>query len=236
MARAVSLLRESHHAAITLSLSSIRPVKTFQKKNDPKDEALAKLGINGAHSPPSVRLPCHSLQGVGCDLTWGSQGNLALTIALCLLLQAVSPNLEKSSPPDVAPKPKARPRLEPSLSIQEKQGPLRDLFGPCSPSPPTTPAPPPPPPPALPLPLPEEPKTLPVESRGEESMFPVLSLFRLVAGLMTASLLGSIAKVIPVWLRPAVWASGLWSSGALDSSFLSRAGLRHLEACLALRD
>nr|XP_042139057.1 LOW QUALITY PROTEIN: myosin XVB [Peromyscus maniculatus bairdii] len=130
--RNIIRMYQSRPGPVPVPVQPTRPVKTFQKKNDPKDEALAKLGINGAHSPPST----------------------------------VSPNLEKSSPPEVAPKPKARPRLEPSLSIQEKQGPLRDLFGPCSPSPPTTPAPPPPPPPALPLPLPEEPKTLPVESRA----------------------------------------------------------------------
>uniref|UniRef100_H0WIM4 SH3 domain-containing protein n=1 Tax=Otolemur garnettii TaxID=30611 RepID=H0WIM4_OTOGA len=36
---------------------SRRPLKTFPKKNDPKDEALAKLGIHGAHSSPSTMSP-----------------------------------------------------------------------------------------------------------------------------------------------------------------------------------
>lgn len=34
---------------------SRKPPKNFLKKSNPKDEALAKLGINGACSPPSVR-------------------------------------------------------------------------------------------------------------------------------------------------------------------------------------
>ncbi|KAM8784457.1 myosin XVB [Rhynchonycteris naso] len=36
---------------------SRKPPKTFLKKNNPKDEALAKLGISGAHSPPSMLSP-----------------------------------------------------------------------------------------------------------------------------------------------------------------------------------
>lgn len=39
-------------------LPSLRkPPKSFMKKNNPKDEALAKLGISGAHVPMSVRPP-----------------------------------------------------------------------------------------------------------------------------------------------------------------------------------
>ncbi|XP_066239718.1 myosin XVB [Saccopteryx leptura] len=36
---------------------SRKPPKTFLKKNNPKDEALAKLGISGTHSPPSMPSP-----------------------------------------------------------------------------------------------------------------------------------------------------------------------------------
>lgn len=132
-----------------------------------------------------------------------------MTVGLWLLLQTMSPNSGKGSPPAVVPRPKARPRLEPSISIQEKQGPLRDLFGPCSPNPPAAPAPP--PPPALPVPLPEEPKTLPVESRGEDSVPSAKPLW--VGGSTHDSLLGPMAEVILLWLRPAVWASRLRSLG-----------------------
>lgn len=128
--RNIIRMYQSRPGPVPVPVQPTRPVKTFQKKNDPKDEALAKLGINGAHAPPLT----------------------------------VSPDQSKGSPPVVAPRPKTRPRLEPSLSIREKQGPLRDLFGPHSPSPSITPAPPPPPP--LPLSPPEEPKTRSVESRA----------------------------------------------------------------------
>uniref|UniRef100_A0A8D1P1Y0 Myosin XVB n=1 Tax=Sus scrofa TaxID=9823 RepID=A0A8D1P1Y0_PIG len=67
----------------------------------------------------------------------------------------------KGPPPAVAPRPKAPPRLGPSNSIREKQGPLRQLF---SQTPPTTQKTPPPPPP--PLPPPWEPGTPPAEPRG----------------------------------------------------------------------
>uniref|UniRef100_I7HPW8 Myosin XVB n=2 Tax=Mus musculus TaxID=10090 RepID=I7HPW8_MOUSE len=127
--RNIIRMYQSRPGPVAVPVQPTRPIKTFQKKNDPKDEALAKLGINGVHLPLST-----------------------------------SPNQGKSSPPAVVPRPKARPRLEPSLSIQEKQGPLRDLFGPCSPNPPTAPAPP--PPPALPPPLSGEPKTPSVESHA----------------------------------------------------------------------
>ncbi|XP_023569895.1 myosin XVB [Octodon degus] len=113
---------QSRPGPIPMPVQPIRPHRSFLKKNDPKDEALAKLGINGAHSPPST----------------------------------LASSLGKGPPPAVAPRPKSRPRHEPSLSIREKQGPLRDLFGPI---PSTTQAPPPPPAPPLPLPLPEEPQT-----------------------------------------------------------------------------
>uniref|UniRef100_A0A8C2MHB8 Myosin XVB n=1 Tax=Cricetulus griseus TaxID=10029 RepID=A0A8C2MHB8_CRIGR len=128
--RNIIRMYQSRPGPVPVPVQPSRPVKPFQKKNDPKDEALAKLGISGTHLPPS----------------------------------AMSPNLGKNSPPAVAPRPKARPQLEPSLSIQEKQGPLRDLFGPCSPNPSTTPAPPSPPP--LPLSLPEEPKAHSVGSHA----------------------------------------------------------------------
>ncbi|XP_037666136.1 LOW QUALITY PROTEIN: unconventional myosin-XVB-like [Choloepus didactylus] len=36
---------------------SRRPSKSFLKRNDPKDEALAKLGIHSTHSPPSTLSP-----------------------------------------------------------------------------------------------------------------------------------------------------------------------------------
>lgn len=127
--RNIIRMYQSRPGPVPVPVQPTRPFKTFQKKNDPKDEALAKLGINGASSPPLM-----------------------------------SPTHGKSSPPAVAPRPKARPRLEPSTSIREKQGPLRDLFGPCSPNPPTAPAPPPPLPP--PLSLPGEPKSPLVESRA----------------------------------------------------------------------
>nr|XP_034363961.1 myosin XVB [Arvicanthis niloticus] len=127
--RNIIRMYQSRPGPVPVPVQPTRPFKTFQKKNDPKDEALAKLGINGTHSPPSP-----------------------------------SPNQGKGSPPDVVPRSKARPRLEPSISIQEKQGPLRDLFGPCNPNPPMAPAPP--PPPALPQPLPGEPKTPSVESHA----------------------------------------------------------------------
>ncbi|XP_033623314.1 myosin XVB, partial [Fukomys damarensis] len=124
--RNIIRMYQSRPGPIPLPVQPIRPHKSFLKKNDPKDEALAKLGINGAYSPPS-------------------------TLAL---------SLGKDPPPAVAPRPRTRPRLEPSISIREKQVPLQDLFGI---TPPTTPAPPPPPAPPLPLPLPlplpEEPRT-----------------------------------------------------------------------------
>ncbi|XP_058141001.1 myosin XVB [Dasypus novemcinctus] len=94
---------------------SRRPTKNFLKKTDPKDEALAKLGIHGAHSPPST----------------------------------LSPSPGKGPPPSVAPRPKVPFRLGPSSSIKEKQGPLRDLFGPpvsATEAPHPLPVPPPPPP------------------------------------------------------------------------------------------
>uniref|UniRef100_A0A8D1S689 SH3 domain-containing protein n=1 Tax=Sus scrofa TaxID=9823 RepID=A0A8D1S689_PIG len=105
---------------------SRKPPQSFLKKNNPKDEALAKLGING-DSPASTP----------------------------------SPSPGKGPPPAVAPRPKAPPRLGPSNSIREKQGPLCQLF---SQTPPTTQKTPPPPPP--PLPPPWEPGTPPAEPRG----------------------------------------------------------------------
>jgi myosin-15 len=125
--RNIIRMYQSRPAPVPVPVQPVRPPKTFLKRNDPKDEALAKLGINGAHSPPSTP----------------------------------SPNLGKGPPPAVAPRPKARPRLEPSTSIKEKQGPLQELFGP-NPSKAQVP----PPPPAPPLPLPEEPRASPAEPRA----------------------------------------------------------------------
>ena len=57
--------------------------------------------------------------------------NLALGHSLCVFpvppQTLLSPG--KAPPPAVAPRPRARPRLMPSSSIKEKQGPLQELFG-----------------------------------------------------------------------------------------------------------
>lgn len=57
-------------------LPSLRkPSKMFLKKNNPKDEALAKLGISNTHVPMSVRPhPVQGAQGVASHL--GSLGSL----------------------------------------------------------------------------------------------------------------------------------------------------------------
>ncbi|KAG5202863.1 hypothetical protein JEQ12_002446 [Ovis aries] len=107
-----------------------KPPQSFLKKNNPKDEALAKLGINGASSPP----------------------------------QTLSPSPGKAPPPPVAPRPRARPRLMPSSSIKEKQGPLQELFGQNPPTAQKLP-----PPPAPPLPPPWEPASPPAESRSRST-------------------------------------------------------------------
>nr|XP_023420654.1 myosin XVB [Cavia porcellus] len=125
--RNIIRMYQSRPGPVPVPVQPIRPHKSFLKRNDPKDEALAKLGINGAHSPPSTLVP----------------------------------SLEKGPPPPVAPRPRSQPRHEPALSIKEKQGPLRDLFGPIPPTPQA-----PPPPPAPPLPLPEEPRTPSAEPRA----------------------------------------------------------------------
>ncbi|XP_048652671.1 myosin XVB [Marmota marmota marmota] len=124
--RNIIRMYQSRPSPVPVPVQPTRPLKTFLKKNDPKDEALAKLGINGAHSPPST----------------------------------LSPSLGKGPPPAVAPRPKAQPRLGPSNSIKEKQGPLRDLFGL---NPPTAQEPL--LPPAPPLPSSEEPRTPLAEPR-----------------------------------------------------------------------
>lgn len=82
--------------------------------------------------------------------------------------QTLSPSPGKAPPPAVAPRPRTRPRLMPSSSIKEKQGPLQELFGQ---NPPTAQKPP--PPPAPPLPPPWEPASPPAEPRSKEPHIPV---------------------------------------------------------------
>ncbi|XP_021564942.1 myosin XVB [Carlito syrichta] len=48
---------QSRPGPVPVPVQPSRTPKAFQKKNDPKDEALAKLGIYGAHSPPSTLSP-----------------------------------------------------------------------------------------------------------------------------------------------------------------------------------
>ena len=95
--------------------------------------------------------------------------NLALGHSLCVFpvppQTLLSPG--KAPPPAVAPRPRARPRLMPSSSIKEKQGPLQELFGQ---NPPTAQKPP--PPPAPPLPPPWEPASPPAEPRSKEPHIP----------------------------------------------------------------
>lgn len=57
--------------------------------------------------------------------------NLALSHSLCVFPSSPDavPQPRKAPPPPVAPRPRARPRLMPSSSIKEKQGPLQELFG-----------------------------------------------------------------------------------------------------------
>uniref|UniRef100_A0A2K5MGB1 Myosin XVB n=1 Tax=Cercocebus atys TaxID=9531 RepID=A0A2K5MGB1_CERAT len=45
---------QSRPGPVPVPVQPSRPPKTFLKKIDPKDEALAKLGINGAHSSPPM--------------------------------------------------------------------------------------------------------------------------------------------------------------------------------------
>uniref|UniRef100_A0A8D2AX46 SH3 domain-containing protein n=1 Tax=Sciurus vulgaris TaxID=55149 RepID=A0A8D2AX46_SCIVU len=52
--RNIIRMYQSRPGPVPVPVQPTRPLKTFLKKNDPKDEALAKLGINGVHSPPSV--------------------------------------------------------------------------------------------------------------------------------------------------------------------------------------
>ncbi|KAM6175993.1 myosin XVB [Erethizon dorsatum] len=55
--RNIIRMYQSRPGPVPMPVQPIRPHKSFLKKNDPKDEALAKLGINGAHSPPSTLTP-----------------------------------------------------------------------------------------------------------------------------------------------------------------------------------
>nr|XP_012309121.2 LOW QUALITY PROTEIN: myosin XVB [Aotus nancymaae] len=48
---------QSRPGPVPMPVQPSRPPKAFLKKSDPKDEALAKLGINGAHSPPLMLSP-----------------------------------------------------------------------------------------------------------------------------------------------------------------------------------
>lgn len=146
--------------------------------------------------------------------SWGEL-SLANWPSLCAFSvpQTLSPNLGKGLPPAVAPRPKAQPRLGPSNSIKEKQGPLRDLFGP---NPPTAQEPP--PPPAPPLPSFEEPRTPLAEPRGKEP-----HPHGQWASLGPTASGDPVAEVISAQLRSAAWAFGLWSQGAPASAFPCRA-------------
>ncbi|XP_022445301.1 myosin XVB isoform X2 [Delphinapterus leucas] len=141
-----------------------KPPQIFLKKNNPKDEALAKLGISGASSLPSVRpRPDQSALLRARALLRLPGGDLAASHSLGVFsvppqTQTLSPSPGKGPPPAVAPRPEGQPRRVPSNSIKEKQGPLQELFGQ---NPPTAQRPPPPPAPPLPPPL--DPATPPAE-------------------------------------------------------------------------
>ncbi|XP_053425564.1 myosin XVB [Nycticebus coucang] len=55
--RNIIRMYQSRPGPVPVPVQPSRPLKTFLKKNDPKDEALAKLGIHGAHSFPSTLSP-----------------------------------------------------------------------------------------------------------------------------------------------------------------------------------
>uniref|UniRef100_A0A2K6GQP2 Myosin XVB n=1 Tax=Propithecus coquereli TaxID=379532 RepID=A0A2K6GQP2_PROCO len=55
--RNIIRMYQSRPGPVPMPVQPSRPFKTFLKKNDPKDEALAKLGIQGAHSSPEMLSP-----------------------------------------------------------------------------------------------------------------------------------------------------------------------------------
>ncbi|KAM9208827.1 LOW QUALITY PROTEIN: myosin XVB [Dugong dugon] len=55
--RNIIRMYQSRPGPVPIPVQPSRPPKSFLKKNDPKNEALAKLGINGAASPPSTPSP-----------------------------------------------------------------------------------------------------------------------------------------------------------------------------------
>uniref|UniRef100_A0A5F9C3V6 Myosin XVB n=1 Tax=Oryctolagus cuniculus TaxID=9986 RepID=A0A5F9C3V6_RABIT len=55
--RNIIRMYQSRPGPVPVPVQPSRTPKAFWKKNDPKDEALAKLGINGTHSPPSTLSP-----------------------------------------------------------------------------------------------------------------------------------------------------------------------------------
>ncbi|KAH0629491.1 hypothetical protein JD844_011588 [Phrynosoma platyrhinos] len=110
--------------------------KPFVKKHDPKEEALAKLGIVGwCPSPVSVNLALHSITD----------------------MPPSSPSLPSPPPP---------PPAKLSNSIKEKQLPLMKLFAQPSPTSPPASMPPPPPVQTPPLPAPFIPTDNAMEDTG----------------------------------------------------------------------
>ncbi|XP_008564302.1 PREDICTED: unconventional myosin-XVB-like [Galeopterus variegatus] len=55
--RNIIRMYQSRPSPVPVPVQPSRPPKSFTRKYDPKDEALAKLGINGAHSPPPTLSP-----------------------------------------------------------------------------------------------------------------------------------------------------------------------------------
>lgn len=144
-------------------LPSLRkPLKSFMKKNNPKDEALAKLGIGGAHIPASVRPP--PVRGMASHLESEALCCKSGLTPILLSPQMPSPSPGKGPPPAVAPRPKVPPQPGPSSSIKENRG----LSGQTPPA-----AQAPSPPPAPPLPLPEEPGAPSTGPRGKEPSVPL---------------------------------------------------------------
>ncbi|XP_077019366.1 myosin XVB [Tamandua tetradactyla] len=55
--RNIVRMYQSRPAPVPVPVQPSRPSKPFLKKNDPKNEALAKLGIHSAYSPPAMLTP-----------------------------------------------------------------------------------------------------------------------------------------------------------------------------------
>uniref|UniRef100_A0A8C5VZY4 Myosin XVB n=1 Tax=Microcebus murinus TaxID=30608 RepID=A0A8C5VZY4_MICMU len=55
--RNIIRMYQSRPGPVPVPVQPSRPFRTFPKKNDPKDEALAKLGIQGAHLSPEMPSP-----------------------------------------------------------------------------------------------------------------------------------------------------------------------------------